>query len=897
MGAPTKESVDRLLTIHDSYGAEFAREKAGVFDTTRTWVDPAGHRLSDRVWDAKQDTRKQIDEVLQSAVANREDALVTSKKLEQFLNPAYAAKRDQTGKLVKGQRRGIVTSAPGRGGQGSYPARRLARTEISRAHAQATDLAVSTSPFATGWGWNVSGSHPKVDECDQHAQADNGLGPGIYRPGLGPRMPAHPMCLCYKTIEHLKDDKAIVDQLRKEYGLDALTDVPKWSPVMTETQAKAWAKANGSKVADETFYHFTGENAANLIAKNGLKSGNGGVWGRGIYSTSQDLTSGTGIGADLSFKVVGNAKNPLRIAADDFHDTIKALRSELKLPDAELFDLLEKKGYDAVVVDHGTTGTYTGKWLMVRDTEQAVLTDVFRVSDGKIFRSEADLFELGARDPKALAKILEEGGIPKDALDYFTGEAPDFVKAFQEAKRAETLVEPVAKHVPWKPSMSPEEAAEWAKDGFFKDRTFYHFTDSSAVDSIMKTGLRVNPGIKGDFVYSTSLPLEGGATAARSTGELLKLKTNVKNPFIGTEFEMSELQIKWAAQTPTEALAKAGHDAWLKSTNVGSEWLMVPNTESFVTVGKFNELDWLQTRPHTLRTHIENLNASGELSDIEYQRLRSTLNGMLGDLDADVLSVYNDLQKVLGNAVTKVDDAVRLAKEAAEKLAKEAAEKQVVKEPSFLPNQPPSTYKKVTSQAEAKKRLDEMGINYFNVPDDLRIFNNVMEPIWDAQKAGFNFGKTRLEFVKNVQKSDLDTFAFVRGNDTGPGRFVVNIDPQNAKVWSGADTKALQKLNSSKFLVGDSPYDLVMHELAHVQHGRSFEFKNLLLDARLPTKFKAQIKKELSTYASSEPVEFVAEAYVKMMKTGERLSPDLMDLYHQYGGPLPKFKRSAGGLK
>lgn len=221
MGAPTKANVDEILRIDREFASTAAKQAAAEFDDVRTWVDPRGYRLSDRIWQSRQDVRRQIDLTLQEAVANRTDALVVAKQLEQHLNPSYALLRGPDGKILKNQPRGIVTKAPGRGGQGSYAARRLARTEISRAHAQATQKAAALTPFALGWQWNLSAQHPKPDACDANAtNNDFKLGPGVYPPNAGPRMPNHPHCLCFSTIVTRDDLDNVLKELMHEYRLN-----------------------------------------------------------------------------------------------------------------------------------------------------------------------------------------------------------------------------------------------------------------------------------------------------------------------------------------------------------------------------------------------------------------------------------------------------------------------------------------------------------------------------------------------------------------------------------------------------------------------------------------------------------------------------------------------------
>jgi hypothetical protein len=221
--------MDPRLTVGITFDPEHPallgelRRLVGTFDPDRPWATKDGrpYRLSDRVWDAGQETRGQIDRVLKEALATGEDALVTADKLERYLNPSLRPRRDPaTGRLVPHQPRRVVTAAPGRGGLGSYPARRLARTEISRAHAEAHRQASEMNPWSIGDRWNLSGNHPKADACDRHASGDEGLGKGVYAHRQGPSIPAHPQCRCFWTAVTTDDADAVVAALRHRYGLD-----------------------------------------------------------------------------------------------------------------------------------------------------------------------------------------------------------------------------------------------------------------------------------------------------------------------------------------------------------------------------------------------------------------------------------------------------------------------------------------------------------------------------------------------------------------------------------------------------------------------------------------------------------------------------------------------------
>ena len=83
-----------------------------------------------------------------------------------------------------------------------YNALRIARTEIQRAWRVSYVTQAKQLPFVKGIKWNLSGSHPKQDICDELASADPvGLGAGVYPPNAVPYNggPAHPHCMCYLT--------------------------------------------------------------------------------------------------------------------------------------------------------------------------------------------------------------------------------------------------------------------------------------------------------------------------------------------------------------------------------------------------------------------------------------------------------------------------------------------------------------------------------------------------------------------------------------------------------------------------------------------------------------------------------------------------------------------------
>jgi len=220
MAAPSPEQIAELFEVHNS---EFAKSERLLrsygLDVSRQWVGEGGYRLSDSVWRARRQTRDQIDAVLRQAIADGTDALEVAKMLEQYLDPTLAPIRNVNGRLIRNQKPSIATRSPGRGGMGSFAARRLARTEVTRAHGAATMWAAERTPFATGVRWVLSGRHPRTDPCDVHASRDSGLGPGVYPTKDVPRYPEHPMCTCHLSTVTTDDVDAVVEGLRERYGL------------------------------------------------------------------------------------------------------------------------------------------------------------------------------------------------------------------------------------------------------------------------------------------------------------------------------------------------------------------------------------------------------------------------------------------------------------------------------------------------------------------------------------------------------------------------------------------------------------------------------------------------------------------------------------------------------
>jgi len=100
----------------------------------------------------------------------------------------------------------------------SYAAKRLGRTELNNAfHATSVRMA-QEDPFVEGLKWNLSGSHPKPDVCNDYAQHTEGRNgeAGVWKPGNVPAKP-HPQCLCYTTPETIGDEEFLRRLKRGEF--------------------------------------------------------------------------------------------------------------------------------------------------------------------------------------------------------------------------------------------------------------------------------------------------------------------------------------------------------------------------------------------------------------------------------------------------------------------------------------------------------------------------------------------------------------------------------------------------------------------------------------------------------------------------------------------------------
>lgn len=134
-----------------------------------------GIPLADSVYQHVHLATGRIDRILNAALANGLSAKEVARQVRSYINPDVA-------------------------GGVSYAAMRLGRTELNNAFHTTTQLLYQPQPWVTAMKWNLSGSHPEGDICDEYAfdsHFRNG-GAGEFLKQEVPSKP-HPNCLCFTT--------------------------------------------------------------------------------------------------------------------------------------------------------------------------------------------------------------------------------------------------------------------------------------------------------------------------------------------------------------------------------------------------------------------------------------------------------------------------------------------------------------------------------------------------------------------------------------------------------------------------------------------------------------------------------------------------------------------------
>ena len=146
--------------------------------------------LSERIWGVSKGFENDIGYIVNRGIAEKKSAVELARDLEQYVQAP--ARRDfDWGKVYPNLS----------GKKVDFNAQRLARTSINHAYHLDNVKICTENPFVTAMHWDLSNSHYErqvipfgPDECDEHAEHDEGLGLGNFKPEEIP-VP-HPQCLC-----------------------------------------------------------------------------------------------------------------------------------------------------------------------------------------------------------------------------------------------------------------------------------------------------------------------------------------------------------------------------------------------------------------------------------------------------------------------------------------------------------------------------------------------------------------------------------------------------------------------------------------------------------------------------------------------------------------------------
>ena len=217
--APAAEVTESKALQEQAAEGVFEPQLQRLMDVAAEYLYGDGLNLSGRIWKMDRETRDGINAIIMNGVSSGGSAWDMAKELEQYLGAnedcprwtstrLYGRTKDE---IAAGDLGGLLSGDACDGSGVSYNALRLARTELQKIHALATDRMLAMQPWVEKEQCNLSPAHPEPDECDDVVRGGEG-GDGIYPVGTI-EYPLHPNCLCYKTAV-LMEQKAFTSKLR-----------------------------------------------------------------------------------------------------------------------------------------------------------------------------------------------------------------------------------------------------------------------------------------------------------------------------------------------------------------------------------------------------------------------------------------------------------------------------------------------------------------------------------------------------------------------------------------------------------------------------------------------------------------------------------------------------------
>lgn len=161
----------------------------GDFNPLHLFIGPDGKSLLDRIWSAAGDMLSRLDRFLTTAVLREMPGATIAGELLKFLLPGKGSAL---------------------GGNGSFSAMRLARTENAAAYFRADSMAAQLDPMVETYSPYTAPEHACCDECDDIAAA------GPYpKDDMTHLPPYHPHCICGVIWNLVQDIPGVIERLHK----------------------------------------------------------------------------------------------------------------------------------------------------------------------------------------------------------------------------------------------------------------------------------------------------------------------------------------------------------------------------------------------------------------------------------------------------------------------------------------------------------------------------------------------------------------------------------------------------------------------------------------------------------------------------------------------------------
>ena len=300
--------------------------------------------LSERVYDSRVLASGHLDKIITSAIAR-------------------GVGRDELAAAVKDFIR------PDTPGGVQYAANRLARTELNNAfHGTQVQEAVK-SPFVEAMRWELSGSHPRPDECNEYANGGD-LRDGLWTPDNVPAKP-HPNCLCYLTAETPSREEFLRKFKTGEYDeyLGSDGGIPSPDPASPVPAPRFPAKAADPRTAYRQLERARPGGLFNNVQSSALEYYKG--YG---YSPINNALRGVAPGVDSTGKTVAASKiqSTIRGIDSDFKKNAVALSEDTTVmrglrPGSSVNDYVEgefivEAGYSSTSLAQSTAENFSRPW-------------------------------------------------------------------------------------------------------------------------------------------------------------------------------------------------------------------------------------------------------------------------------------------------------------------------------------------------------------------------------------------------------------------------------------------------------------------------------------------------------------------------------------------------------